>query len=76
MNNGIKGTSGLPYGYGIGKVQPVSKSQMDVRKEREKQNEEKRVNLMKQKSFIEELRRQQKIMQEQEENGKNFDRRI
>lgn len=37
----VDGIGGLPYGYGIGKVQPVSKTQMDIKKDREKQNEEK-----------------------------------
>ncbi len=72
----VDGIGGLPYGYGIGKVQPVSKTQMDIKKDREKQNEEKRANLLQQKSFIEELRRQQEQLQEQEQNKKSFDRRI
>lgn len=28
----VDGIGGLPYGYGIGKVQPVSKTQMDIKK--------------------------------------------
>lgn len=77
MVNGVGGPSGLPYGYGIGKVQPVNKTQMDVKKEREKQNEEKRANLLQQKAFIEELRRQQEEKkQNQDGEVRHFDRRI
>lgn len=48
-------TSTLPYGYGIKKVDSVHKPVMDMHKEREKQNEEKRRNLMAQKAFIQAL---------------------
>lgn len=72
----IKRVGGLPYGYGIAKVQPVSKVQMDIKRDREKQNEEKRANLLQQKSFIEELRRQQEKLQEQDQKKKSFGRRI
>lgn len=69
--------TGLPHGYGIGKVEPVSKARMDVKKDREKQNEEKRQNLMQQRTFLEELMRQQQLMQQEEnENQQHFDRRI
>lgn len=66
MINNIRPTSTLPYGYGIGKVGKVEKPVMDVHKEREKQNEERRANLLRQKAFIEELRRA-KLAQEQQE---------
>lgn len=77
MTKVMSGSEGLPYGYGIGRVQPVSKVPMDIKKEREKQNEERRANLVQQKTFLEELRRQQKLQQEQEaEKERRFDRRI
>ncbi len=76
MINGVGGPNGLPFGYGIGKVQPVNKAQMDVKKDREKQNEEKRANLVQQKAFLEELRRQQEnVSKEQGEEIRHFDRR-
>lgn len=69
--------TGLPQGYGIGRIEPVSKAKMDVKKDREKQNEEKRQNLIQQKTFLEELMRQQKIMQQQEnDNQQHFNKRI
>lgn len=78
MTKVIGSSGGLPYGYGIGRVQPVSKAPMDIKKEREKQNEERRANLVQQKTFLEELRRQQKLQeqQEQSEEIRHFDRRI
>ncbi len=77
MINNIKPTSTLPYGYGIGKVGAVHKPQMDVKKEREKQNEEKRANLLKQKAFIEELRRLEEAQkQESTEEVRHIDIRI
>lgn len=65
-----KNISTLPYGYGIKKVDAVYKPVMDVHKEREKQNEEKRANLLKQKTFIEVLRHVQ-AEQEQQPEQKN-----
>ncbi len=76
----LKGTGkpgDLPYGYGIGRVQQVSRTQMDVKKDREKQNEEKRANLLRQKSFIEELRHQMEIQRQNQENEeKGFNRKM
>lgn len=50
----------LPYGYGIGKVQKVTKTHTEINKDREKQNEEKKENLYKQKCFLEYLRESEK----------------
>lgn len=72
----IKINSTLPYGYGISKVQPGSRAHMDTKKEREKQNEEKRANLLKQKAFIEELRRQQELQEKEDGKGKHFSRLV
>lgn len=46
----------LPYGYGINKVTPPEKTRMDIYKDREKQNEEKKESLYKQKAFLEYFR--------------------
>lgn len=56
-------SSNLPLGYGINKVTPPEKSKMDIYKDREKQNEEKKESLYKQKAFLEYLREcQNKVM--------------
>ncbi len=50
--------------YQIPAVKRISKLEVNLNKEREKQNEEKRQHLLKQKAFIESLRKTEKAEKE------------
>lgn len=52
----INDSISLPFGYGINKVTTPEKPRMDIYKDREKQNEEKKESLYKQKAFLEYFR--------------------
>lgn len=79
MINNIRPTSNLPYGYGISKVDQVTKTSLDMQKEREKQNQEKRKRLLAQKSFMQVLQQkmiEEKIEAQETDEVKHFDMRI
>lgn len=63
-------SNSLPHGYGINKVAPTEKVKMEIYKDREKQNEEKKESLYKKKAFLEYLRECQKKALLDEENQK------
>lgn len=76
----INSSSNLPHGYGVGSVKKVAKPNMEIYKDREKQNEEKKETLYKQKAFLEELRKaEMKAMLDEtdisEEKGKHINTR-
>lgn len=73
----VNGPSSLPYGYSVNNVKKAEKSEMNLNKEREKQNEEKKRNLYAQKAFLEYFRECQKssAYEETEEKGKHINTR-
>lgn len=66
----IKSSSSLPYGYGIGRVEKSERTVMNIYKDREKQNEEKKETLLRQKTFLEYLQEQEKISSPNEDTPK------
>lgn len=64
------GSSNLPHGYGINKVPQVESPRINIYKDREKQNEEKKESLYKQKAFLEFFKKCQIKAMPSEENNK------
>ncbi len=64
----------VPYKYGIERVQSVQKAPFDPSQEREKQNEDKKEKLLRQRTFLNELRKQQEMSKKLEENKESYEK--